>query len=57
MSKALTLPELWAKLDEFEHELEAAQLAPSSVRTYVDRTKYFLRWLDGTYRPEGPRRR
>jgi hypothetical protein len=49
-----TTEELWRKLDEFETVLTEAQLKRSSVRTYVDRTKFFLRWLDGDYEPRGP---
>lgn len=54
MTQAWTVRELRDKLDEFERELVAAKLRPTSVRTYVDRTEIFLRWLEGNYRPRGP---
>ena len=38
-------------LGQFEAELRAAGLAETSVRTYVDRSTYFVRWLAGDYRP------
>ena len=46
-----TVAELNAALDEFEAELVSAGLAESSVRTYVDRSRYFVRWLDDDYKP------
>jgi hypothetical protein len=39
---------------KFERELRAADLRETSVRTYVDRTAIFLRWLAGDYQPQGP---
>lgn len=50
-----TIQDLWDDLAPFEQELEAAGLKPASIRTYVGRTKFFLRWLTGDYRPTGPR--
>ena len=50
-----TLPELRAELERFEEELRAADLLPTTVRTYVDRSGVFLRWLAGDYVPRGPR--
>lgn len=38
-------------LGQFEAELRAAGLAETSIRTYVDRSGYFLRWLAGNYKP------
>ena len=35
-------------------ELIEANLKPASVETYVGRSNTFLRWLDGTYAPQGP---
>lgn len=49
-----TLAELYEELRNFEHELSRAGLKPNSVRTYVDRTDIFLRWLTGEYQPRGP---
>jgi hypothetical protein len=49
-----TSQELWAALEEFERELEAAGLRANSIETYVGRTTIFLRWLDGDYTPRGP---
>jgi len=49
-----TVAELHEALEEFEAELRAAGLVDSSVRTYVDRSRYFVRWLDGDYHPRGP---
>lgn len=47
------IAELHAALDEFEAELRSAGLMESSIRTYVDRSRYFVRWLDGDYQPRG----
>ena len=41
-------------LHRFEDELIDANLKPSSVETYVQRSDTFLRWLDGKYEPQGP---
>jgi hypothetical protein len=38
-------------LAQFETELRAAGLADNTVRTYADRSKYFVRWLAGNYSP------
>jgi hypothetical protein len=38
-------------LGEFEQELRSAGLEDNTVRTYVDRSAYFVRWLDGDYAP------
>lgn len=43
--------DLRGELRRFEQELRAANLADSSVTTYVDRSERFIRWLDGDYRP------
>lgn len=56
MAQSWSLEELHQKLAQFEHELTKAGLHPSSVRTYVDRSAIFLRWIGGDYRPTGPRR-
>lgn len=54
MSRSWTIEELRAALERFRADLEAARLCPASVRTYVDRTEVFLRWLAGEYHPRGP---
>ena len=46
--------ELHEALDAFEAELKEAGLAQNSIRTYVDRSRNFVRWLDGDYEPRGP---
>lgn len=46
-----TTSELHDQLDRFEAELRSAGLAENTVRTYVDRSRYFVRWLDGDYSP------
>ena len=58
MSRQWTVAELKRKLDEFEQELRDAGLAENSIRTYVDRSAIFVRWLAGDYTPTGgvPRR-
>lgn len=52
--KSWTHDELLDELEGFERELKAAGLRDSSVRTYTDRTRTFLRWLVGDYTPQGP---
>lgn len=46
--------QLRAELTRFERELRDAGLRDSSIRTYVDRSEIFVRWLDGDYHPRGP---
>lgn len=46
-----TTDQLRVELMRFEEELRTAGLKENSIRTYVDRTAYFLRWLDGDYEP------
>ncbi|MCA1696697.1 MAG: hypothetical protein LC749_19350 [Actinobacteria bacterium] len=55
MAETWTVIELQQELRRFESELRAAKLADSSVRTYVDRSERFVRWLAGDYQPQGPR--
>ncbi len=50
-----TIDDLRREVRDFERDLRAAGLADSSIRTYVDRSEVFLRWLTGDYRPQGPR--
>jgi len=42
------------KLEEFENELREAGLRENSIRTYVDRSRFFVRWLDDDFHPRGP---
>lgn len=55
--KQWTSRELFFKLGEFQTELERAGLADSSVKTYVQRSDAFIRWLDGRFVPQGPTKR
>ncbi|MFN8171132.1 MAG: hypothetical protein U0R65_04615 [Candidatus Nanopelagicales bacterium] len=50
-----TIAELEAELDRFEAEARQAGLKENAVRTYVDRSRIFLRWLAGDYQFQGPR--
>lgn len=50
-----TVHDLERELERFEAELRAAGLAESSIRTYVDRSRNFVRWLAGEFNPRGPR--
>jgi hypothetical protein len=49
-----TIEDLRQDLRRFEGELVEANLKPSTVDTYVQRSDVFLRWLDGKYEPAGP---
>jgi hypothetical protein len=49
-----TIDELRQDLRRVEDELVEANLKPSMVETYVQRSNVFLRWLDGKYEPSGP---
>ncbi len=49
-----SLGDLYSELGRFEQELRDAELRENTVRTYVDRTTFFLRWLSGDYEPRGP---
>lgn len=49
-----TLLELRDDLDAYRADLEAAKLRPMAVRTYVDRSETFIRWLEGAYTSKGP---
>jgi hypothetical protein len=46
-----TVESLHRLLAQFETELRSAGLKDNSVRTYVDRSRYFVRWLGNDYRP------
>jgi hypothetical protein len=47
--------DLMGELERFEREARAAGLKETSVRTYVDRSRIFVRWLAGAYQFQGPR--
>jgi hypothetical protein len=51
----LTTHKLHAELERFEAELRAAGLKKSTVETYIDSARRFIRWLDDDYSPTGPR--
>lgn len=48
--------QLRALLHEFEQGLRDAGLQDATIRTYVDRLTYFVRWLDDDDQPRGPNR-
>ena len=50
-----TISDLHDELDRFERAARSAGLAENSVRTYVDRSRTFLRWLDGDFQFQGGR--
>lgn len=56
MKDSWTLEELNASLERFEAAAREAGLAESSVRTYVDRSRFFVRWLAGDFQFQGPKR-
>lgn len=56
MKDAWTLDELYGELERFEQAARAAGLAENSVRTYVDRSRFFVRWLAGDFQFRGPNR-
>lgn len=51
-----TVDQLRQLLGDFEAELRDAGLEENTIRTYVDRSTYFIRWLDDDYHPRGPNR-
>jgi len=46
-SESWTVSQLHDMLDGYEIELRDADLKENTVRTYVDRSRFFVRWLDG----------
>lgn len=54
VTKNYTTEELYEKLEEFKSELEAAGLKQNTVQTYEGRSRTFVDWLAGRYRPRGP---
>ena len=55
METTWTLAELREELHRFEGAARAAGLKDASVRTYVDRSSRFVRWLGGEYQFQGAR--
>jgi hypothetical protein len=55
MPEPWTINELYDELERFEQEAQRAGLAENSVRTYVDRSRIFIRWLNGDYQFRGGR--
>lgn len=49
------MAELQEALTAFEAAARRAGLRETSVRTYVDRSRIFLRWLADDYAFQGPR--
>ena len=55
MDTSWSVAELLEELERFERDARAAGLRDASVRTYVDRSRIFVRWLAGEYQFQGPR--
>lgn len=55
MDTTWSIIELKDELERFEQEARAAGLRETSVRTYVDRSRIFVRWLAGDFQFQGPR--
>lgn len=55
MDTTWSVPDLVNELERFEREARAAGLKEASVRTYVDRSRMFVRWLAGDFHFQGPR--
>lgn len=49
-----TIGELQRELQRFEADARRAGLKENTVRTYVDRSAIFVRWLNGEYQFQGP---
>ena len=47
--------ELTEALDVYEQELRGKGLRRNTISTYVQHPERFIRWLQGSYSPEGPR--
>jgi hypothetical protein len=54
---AWTAADLHRELERFEAAARAAGLAETSVRTYVERSRFFVRWLEGDFEFKGPQHR
>jgi len=51
---AWTVADLQRELERFEDEARRAGLKETSVKTYVDRSAIFVRWLAGDFQFRGP---
>ncbi len=51
---AWTVADLQRELERFEAEARRAGLKETSVKTYVDRSAIFVRWLAGDFQFRGP---
>ena len=51
MEVTYTINDLHSKLASFEQELKEAGKSPSTVKTYVDRSERFLKWLTNSFDP------
>ncbi len=54
MTDSWTVEDLKVELRRFEREARAAGLRDNSVRTYVGRAEFFVRWLDHDFQFRGP---
>jgi hypothetical protein len=51
MAGQWTLEELHEQLARYEDALRTAGMTSSTIQTYVDRPRRFLKWLGGDYQP------
>ncbi len=51
--EAQVLPRVEKALAEYEAEVTASRLKPSSKRTYLLHARHFVRWLGGDFEPGG----
>ena len=54
---AWTLEDLRADLQRWEQELTTMGYPQTTIRTHIDHSAQFIRWLAGEWQPQGPRRR
>ena len=50
-----TTDALRAQLDDFLTQLEELGYAENAKKTYRQNIERFIRWLEGSWEPEGPR--
>ena len=50
--KRWTMDELLAELERYEEALQAANMTPETIQSYIDRAHRFVGWLDGDYKPQ-----
>ncbi len=50
-----TIADLQNELERFESEAKRPGATTTSVRTYLGRSRTFVRWLGGDYKFQGPR--